>query len=188
MTTTITGAAITTATVAATTSVTTDLIQYDTAKDEAGGFTKQQVVQIKHVESGVLATGTTVLPDDDTIPQITEGDEYYTLAITPKSASNILIIDVILNSTNSAQQRLCVALFQDTTAAALASQVYTNAYAGSETFCAMQHKMVAGTTSETTFRIRQGALGGTNTINGRQGGRLNGGNLSSTVTITEYTP
>ena len=49
MTTTITGASVSTATVAATTSVTTDLIQYDTAKNEAGGFTKQQVVQVVNV-------------------------------------------------------------------------------------------------------------------------------------------
>ena len=87
MTTTITGAAITTATVAATTSVTTDLIQYDTAKDEAGGFTKQQVVQIVNVTTGAVATGTTQLPYDDTI------QSYQTMTLfrkLPKEMNTIL--------------------------------------------------------------------------------------------------
>ena len=46
-------------------------------------------------ETGAVATGTTIIPYDDTIPQITEGTEFMTLAITPISATSKLIIEVV---------------------------------------------------------------------------------------------
>ena len=192
MTTTITGAAITTATVAATTSVTTDLIQYDTAKDEAGGFTKQQVVQVVNVTTGAVATGTTQLPYDDTIPQNDEGDQYMSLAITPKSASNKLRIEVQVTLGNTtAWCQYSVALFQDSTADALAV-VFDLGNASSTNWANqiyLNHYMAAGTTSETTFKVRIGEnSAGTNTLNGVNGGRWGGGKASSSITITEYTP
>ena len=49
-----------------------------------------KVLQIVYVLNGTGATGTTNMAVDNTTPQITEGDEYYTLAITPASTSNIL--------------------------------------------------------------------------------------------------
>ena len=55
------------------------------------------VVQIVNVTDGALATGTTVIPQDDTIPQKTEGDEWMTLAITPKASSNKLFIQAVVN-------------------------------------------------------------------------------------------
>jgi hypothetical protein len=189
MTTTITGAAITTATVAATTSVTTDLIQYDTAKNEAGGFTKQQVVQVVNVQSGASATGTTVIPDDDTIPQNTEGDEYLTLAITPKSASNILVIEAVMNLSNSSAATISYALFQDSTAGALQSGLYYGTEANDPSALPLTHYMVSGTTSATTFKIRAGlSNSNTTTFNGFGGNRKRGGVLMSSITITEYTP
>ena len=102
-------------------SVTTDTINYDTAKDEAGVFTKQQVVQVVNVTDGAVATGTTVMAFDDTIPQNTEGDEYMSLAITPKSTTNILKIEVVANSAATAGTTAIVGLFQDSTDDALAA-------------------------------------------------------------------
>ena len=55
-----------------------------------------------------------LLPFDDTIPQITEGDEFMTLAITPKSSSNKLKIDVIVNGASSASGDITIALFVGT--------------------------------------------------------------------------
>ena len=49
--------------------------------------------------------------------------------------------------------------------------------------------MVAGTTSETTFKVRFGGnASGTMTFNGRLGSRKYGGVFASSITITEYTP
>ncbi len=50
------------------------------------------VVQVVNTQDGAVATGTTVLPWDDTIPQNTEGDQYMSLSITPTNASNKLIL------------------------------------------------------------------------------------------------
>jgi hypothetical protein len=189
MTTTITGASVSTATVAATTSVTTDLIQYDTAKDEAGGFTKQQVVQVVNVQSGASATGTTIIPLDDTIPQNTEGTELMTLAITPKSASNKLKIDVVVVSSVSVAAEITHALFQDTTAGALASSSEYQTTGNGLATVSFTHYMTAGTTSATTFKVRVGGhTSSTLTFNGYLSNRKFGGSLASSITITEYTP
>jgi hypothetical protein len=93
---------------------------------------------------------------------------------------------------NSAQAWLIAALFQDSTANALATGVQFM-----DTGTALQTVnfswfMTAGTTSATTFRVRAGhhtGAGGTFTFNGGNGvGQLFGGSLASSITITEYTP
>lgn len=79
-------------------------------------------VQMVSVVYSAAATGTIIMPLDDTIPQNTEGDEYMTLAITPKSATNILVIEVtgiLANATAGGNMQ--GAIFQDTTADALAA-------------------------------------------------------------------
>jgi len=79
------------------------------------------VIQVATSATGALATGTTTIPFDDTIPQITEGTEFMTLAITPSSATNTLIIQVTLVTALSVADFSTVALFQDSTANALAA-------------------------------------------------------------------
>lgn len=145
------------------------------------------VVQAVRTSDVALATGTTVMPIDDTIPQITEGDEYVTLAITPTSATNILVIDFTGFFSSSVTAGSAVALFQDTTADAIAAVSVPNyASAWPITF---RHTMEAGTTSETTFKIRAGVgASGTLTFNGTGGARLFGGIAVSSMTIMEYVP
>ena len=147
------------------------------------------MVQVVNVMDGAVDTGTTTIPNDDTIPQITEGDEYMTLAVTPTSATNMLKIDVVFNySINNVASNNsdCVALFQDTTAGALAAvQSYSNATAEKHTI-GFTHYMTAGTTSATTFRVRAGTNhAGTITFNGSGGARKLGGVMASSITITE---
>lgn len=155
-----------------------------TAPKVANGF----VVQVVSTNFSAVATGTTVLPFDDTIPQSTEGDQYITQAITPKSATNHLLIEATLQLSNSAGPNdLSAALFQDATANALAASdvtLSTNTYMYRVT---VSHDMVAGTTSSTTFKIRAGASGaGTTTFNGQGGARRFGGITLSNIKITEY--
>jgi|TARA_R110000782_G_scaffold246511_1_gene333201 hypothetical protein len=142
------------------------------------------VVQIVNVTDGALATGTTVIPQDDTIPQKTEGDEWMTLAITPKASSNKLFIQAVVNMSADSALDSCIALFQDTTANALAASARHN-YAEPDIFT-INHFMEAGTTSATTFKIRGGSNAGTTRFNGKSTNRLYGGVMSSSITITEY--
>lgn len=146
-------------------------------------------VQIVTTETGAVLTGLTVLPVDDTIPQSAEGDQFMSLAITPTNASSTLIIDAVWNGTNGGAGGTAVALFQDSTANALAV-VFDGAANGAVMQAVpLRHKMTAGTTSATTFKIRAGnAAGSTTTFNGAGGSRQFGGVFASSMTITEYLP
>jgi hypothetical protein len=145
------------------------------------------VIQVVNTQTGAVATGTTVIPYDDTIPQNTEGDEYMTRAITPSATTNKLKITVVFNGISSAGvSDYIVALFQDTTAGALAAVRVTGAGANSMTNGTFVHYMDAGTTSSTTFKVRAGTISaGTLTFNGSVGGRIFGGVTASSITIEE---
>ena len=154
------------------------------------GFT-QALVQHVYTSTGAMANGSTAMPWDDTIPQITEGVEFMTLAITPKSASNILVIDVVWQGASnvSGADILTVGLFRDATANALGVGSLTTEFAGYTTTIAFTTIVTAGSTSATTFRVRAGVTSGASvTFNGSAGARKYGGVMSSSIKITEYTP
>lgn len=149
----------------------------------AAGF----AVQEASVLSTAVATGTTIMMRDDTIPQITEGNEYLTLAYTPKSATNILLIQVTMMLSSSVANNLIMALFQDATANALAVSEVNISAGTSVTTITLNYTMVAGTTSSTTFRGRAGgSVAGTTTFNGSSGARLYSTTTKSSIVITEY--
>ncbi len=145
------------------------------------------IVQRVSTQTGAVATGTTALPIDDTIPQIAEGDQYMSLAITPKNTANKLKIDIVFFGTGTNVAPLGVALFQDSTSDALAAGYTSVATSGAEQCIKFTHTMSAGTVSATTFKVRAGqSAGTTTTFNGTAGGRIFGGVLTSSITITEY--
>jgi hypothetical protein len=145
------------------------------------------VLQMVNFTTGAVATGTTLIPSDDTIPQNTEGNEYMTLAVTPRGSTNNLRIDVVVQVANSAGGgRMAAALFQDSTANALAVSTQGFVDANKPMMLSFTHFMAAGTTSATTFKVRVGnSVAGTTTFNGASGARLYGGVSSSSITITE---
>jgi hypothetical protein len=156
----------------------------------AGGSSAVQassakIIQVARFDTGALATGTATIPIDDTIPQITEGTEFMTLAITPSSATNTLIIYVVINTSANLTQYNTIALFQDSTANALASATVHQQNSGA-IMTNFSWKMTAGTTSSTTFRVRAGCgAAATTTFNGITSTRLNGGTMASSITIFE---
>ena len=145
------------------------------------------VVQTVNTQSGAVATGTTTLPDDDTIPQSTEGTEYITRAITPNNTSNLLRIDVLAVVAFSSTGIITMALFQDSTADALAATQQTvGSFNDGQFILKLTHYMTAGTTSSTTFKIRIGSAGaGTLTFNGVSAARKMGGVMASSINIME---
>lgn len=149
----------------------------------ASAFPVQQV----STNFSAVATGTTVIPLDDTIPQNTEGDQYMTQAITPKSATNKLYIQATAFVSSSIATSLIGALFQDSTANALAGDVAYQSQATGVVKLMINHTMTSGTASATTFKVRCGAQSaGTTTFNGGSGGRFLGGITLSNMTITEF--
>ena len=155
---------------------------------EHGDLPSGSVIQVVNFQTGAMATGTTVIPFDTTIPQITEGDEYMTLAITPTSATNILLIESVAQVANDTSSvKIGVALFVGTTANALASTLFRGSQVGNNSAAvAFTHKMTAGVETALTFRIRIGAgAASTTTFNGIAGASY-GGTIASSITITEY--
>lgn len=144
------------------------------------------IVQIVNYQTGAAASGNTAIPKDDTIPQNTEGVEVMTLAITPKDSTHKLKIDVVVNLGVDSSDHYAAALFQDSTANAIAA-AFSYIPVNQGMTIKFTHYMTAGTSSATTFKVRVGSAGGgTIRFNGIDGaGRKYGGVLASSITITE---
>lgn len=144
------------------------------------------VLQVVRNDTGALATGTTTIPDDDTIPQNTEGDQYLSQAITPFSKANALGVKWAIQLMNSAGSVLTSALFQDAVADAKAV-AHTNVVA---TLNRVHHhgykRFRSDFSTSTTFKIRAGSpTAGTTTVNGSAGARLYGGVMNSYIECEE---
>jgi hypothetical protein len=147
------------------------------------------VAQVVTFQTGAVATGSTIMPRDDTIPQITEGDQYMSLAITPVDATSTLEIDIVFCYAASTGNHCVAALFQDSVVNALAAVTTLAGSAGVNGQMTLKHIMTAGTTSTTTFKLRAGCeVSATLTFNGSGGARLLGGVMASRITIKEYLP
>jgi len=156
----------------------------------SGGSGTSVLVQEVFTAFTTMTTGTTTIPVDDTIPQNTEGNEYFTRSIVPTNSTHKLEINVIVQASHSAIDTwIAAALFQDTTANALACGAVTQHFAAFAQPIVFTHIMDAGTTSTTTFKVRAGGSNaGTTTVNGSSGLRVYGGVYVSSIVIKEYIP
>jgi hypothetical protein len=143
-----------------------------------------QAVQSASTQFTAQASGTTVLPADDTIPQSTEGDQYMTQAITPTSSANVLEVEALANMVANSSTLVAIALFQDAAAGAVSVGwilAPTSAFQ-----LLLSHKLLAGTTASTTLKARIGP-GAANTLyfNGSASGRFFGGVMGSRLGVKE---
>lgn len=119
--------------------------------------------QVVATASTTTASTTTAIPVDNTIPQNTEGAAFASLdtTITPTSAASILEVEVhipIMSGSTTIDHVL--ALFRDSGADALFAQVQSitnNNYTHQGQFI---FRVVAGSTSATTFKLRYGPHSG----------------------------
>ncbi len=142
------------------------------------------LVQTQETSTGAVDTTTSAIPQDDTIPQISEGKEFMTRAITPSSASNLLEISVQAQFGVGTAATVVLALFQDAIADSLSTSSISNSGALGEV--TIRKRILAGLTSSTTFRARGGTTAGTLTFNGITSGRLFGGVSNSFIEVREY--
>jgi len=144
-----------------------------------------QTIQTVNTQTGAVATGSSQIPLDDSIPQNTEGFEVMSLSVTPTSAANNLLIQVVVNCAIDSALTPTIALFQDSTSNALACNTMFNG-TNTVTPYVFNHYMAAGTASSTTFKVRIGSSSATTmTFNGFSSARKFGGVLASSITITE---
>lgn len=155
-------------------------------KAAIGGNGDGVVVQVVNYQTSIVGAAAVPIPLDDTIPQKTEGTEFMSLAITPTSATNKLKIDVVCMCSVTPVTTIVAGLFQDDVNDALAVIAVTPGVACYLSIVKFTHYMVAGTTSEITFKTRYGpSAAATITINGISGARYWGGVVASSITITE---
>jgi hypothetical protein len=149
----------------------------------------KRLAQIQTFQTGVVATGTTIMPSDNTIPQSTEGDQYMSLAITPTNVNSLLEVTVQMHTSSSVQNNMVHALFQDSNVNAVAACISPIFAATASGFVTFTYTALAGSLSLTTFKVRAGGnAAGTTTFNGAGGGQLLGGVMASRITIKEYLP
>ena len=157
-------------------------------KAAASGGGGGQIVHTKHGE--VKSFVSPAIPDDDSIPQNSEGQEYTEVAttITPAAADSTLVIDVLLNLSLNNTVQLILALFQDDTANALMVSGAFDSPAFSRTSnYRLRFAMPSGSIDARTYKVRIGVAGVATTItaNGWGGVRKYGGVCYSSMTVTE---
>lgn len=145
------------------------------------GFVIQETV----AGASAASTLTANIPNDDTIPQITEGTEVITCSFTPKDTGSTLIVEALVFGSNSTVANLKAALFRDATADAITATGTVCDNAGGIYPMRILATVSAGSTAATIFRVRVGTDGGTYTFNGVGGSRLYGAINKSWVKITE---
>ena len=158
-----------------------------TIQDSAGAFEHARLVQVVNATYNTYDTTTSTIPLDDTPPQKTEGEEFLTATITPKNTNNTLIVQYQSPiGMNSSSGPFIVAMFQDSTANAIAVSASAE---NSGDYPQTNHMTFIKTgsigTSSTTFKMRYGSDGGTTGINGSSGARYFGGTSTATLTIWE---
>lgn len=148
-----------------------------------------QVVQFTRTQTGAVATGSTQIPIDDTIPQSGEGFQVMAApAITPVSAANVRRTTVVANMGHAVNSAIMVAAaFKDSDAGAFAASLSvdlgTNGNAPAASF---DDQRLFGSTSATTIKCRIGSGSvGTTTFNGANSGRLLGGVMASSLQVSE---
>ncbi|MBP6892699.1 hypothetical protein KBB68_03930 [Candidatus Babeliales bacterium] len=156
-------------------------------KNTAGtvGWSLTGVLQITSTSTSArISTTGTSIPDDDTIPQNTEGTEILTLSVTPKSASSTLLIIFATGGTPTASSAGISALFVDSTASALSATYINQRGSGASYSGVLQFVTASGSTTARTYKIRVG--GGDFQINSGSSSRKFGGTAATYLIVIEY--
>lgn len=136
--------------------------------------------------TGTYSSNATTIPIDNTTPQSTEGTEILTQAITPKSATSKLVIEVTaVMACTTAPDTAALALFQDSGTDAIAANCCgLDGYGDPKT---LRYEVTSGSTTARTFKVRAGCNTNTLLINGVNGvGAVMNGLCATSIVITEY--
>lgn len=140
-------------------------------------------------ENTTFTTITAAIPDDDTIPQNTEGTEVLTATITPSSASNKVLVSVVIQGNtqlDNGNNGSVAAVFTGSNANAIAAS-YSQSFRAMNTIQPIVYLHSPNTTSVITYKVRVGAiLSGNFYLNGSYLGAARlGGTMRSTLTLQE---
>ena len=167
----------------------------DTGQQGPPGSTGIVNFQYAQTSQPMILPGT--FPWNDSIPQITQGNQLLTVTLTPRATTNVLIFEGLVNwaeATNHSDH-LTIAIFQEGVSDAIAtfadSAQNNNGRCTANSYyphiCTQPFRFVApaGKTSVTTYQLRVGLNGGGVSINAGFDGRKHGGKLHSTFSVME---
>lgn len=128
----------------------------------------------------------TAIPGDDSIPQVGEGTQILSVAITPQATANRVRVRFrgFAASAVTADQ-VCAALFRNGGANAIAACWATTPLLNYMTTLAFEFEDSPGSVSAQTYTIRVGGNGTTVRLNGTSAARFGGGVSGATLILEE---
>lgn len=132
------------------------------------------------------ASGNTVMPGDDTIPQIGEGDQFMTVSHTMKSALNVLEAYALAYLSPATAAGINLGMFKNGASDAIVAGT-TNPLLGTGLGIGILKSVSkAGATTPAVYTFRAGnGSGYADTFNGASGSRLFGGAINSYFEVLE---
>lgn len=149
------------------------------------------VVGYEKDESFLVQSSSTIIPWDDTIPQITEGEQIHSISYTPKYANSILVIKAHGNSnTTTTNITTILTLFVDGNANAIKSSRFSDITEQTEKSTqqvSLDHTYICTSTDTLDFTLRYGinSAGTIYTNATTLGDRRLGGTSSTFLEVTE---
>lgn len=147
---------------------------YYTAAEADAEFLDQAEADARYfdnVQTATINTApalTTVIPLDNTIPQISEGTQILSVSITPRATTSMVRLTLTLQGTINAVDNLVAALFANGAANAIKAGYVTITLANGLHTLVLRHIHSPASTSQQIYTARVGPSGGGNTatING----------------------
>lgn len=125
------------------------------ASTPAGQAAINPIIQHSVTTLTTGGTSTVIIPADDTIPQITEGDEFTSVTFTPKLSTSTVVFRIDTTMQSASSILLTLALFVDGAADAVA--VTGSGSGNSSQTTVLSFSFSPGSTDEITFMVRFGS-------------------------------
>lgn len=143
------------------------------------------VKNVVFYETGAVATGSTAIPNDDTIPQANEGNQFMSADFVPTNASDTIAVSTVAVLSNGSDVNGEVLYLSQDAGNAIAVTYMDGGAATEPNIFTLNHYMKAGSTSLTNFKVIGGGDAGTTTFNGIGGARRYGGVIASSIRVEE---
>lgn len=113
-------------------------------------------IQMLQTDYSADTSGNTVLPQDNTIPQNTEGFEVMSQAITPIFSTSNLLVEFEVLASSAGVNGLGAAVFRDSSVSALFATAQWQPQSAGDNTVSGSVKRAATATDPTTFKVRIG--------------------------------
>lgn len=144
------------------------------------------IIDRAYAEYTTNASLTTTIPNDDTIPQNTEGTQILSVSLTPKSTTSRVRLRFSGQVAAASAVTVAAAMFSSASANALRATMVTTGGTDQAGILAMEYEYVPGTTSALTYSVRVGPFSAiTVRMNGSSGGRNLGGAHGAVLVVEE---